>query len=115
MFQYHASLNGSQTAKLNTYLSNQFQYHASLNGSQTYSFIFLSAYSFQYHASLNGSQTSDLIYQDLHKFQYHANLNGYQTSLADTIWAWSSTLAVFPQILAEPLEVLAKRWSLNWP
>ena len=68
---------------------------------------------FQYHASLNGSQTAlmNLLISVL--FQYHASLNGSQTSLADTIRAWSSTLAVFPQILAEPLEVLAKRWSLN--
>ncbi|MGT2834219.1 hypothetical protein ACVRZC_02560 [Streptococcus hyointestinalis] len=68
---------------------------------------------FQYHASLNGSQTPSQIRLYLTLFQYHASLNGSQTSLADTIRAWSSTLAVFPQILAEPLDVLAKRWSLN--
>ena len=47
------------------------------------------------------------------RFSTIASLNGSKTSLADTIRAWSSTLAVFPQILAEPLDVLAKRWSLN--
>ena len=112
-FQYHAKLNGSQTSSMVFNRSTKFQYHASLNGSQTGLSRHETTAWFQYHASLNGSQTSLDLTFCLLLFQYHASLNGSQTSLADTIRAWSSTLAVFPQILAEPLDVLAKRWSLN--
>ena len=76
---------------------------------------------FQYHANLYGSQTTQEAYTMKSMFQYHANLYGSQTksrkNLQPTLFqyhqTWSSTLAVFPQILAEPLDVLAKRWSLN--
>ena len=57
MFQYHASLNGSQTRYdiSDTYVL--FQYHAKLNGSQTDKIKELADKQFQYHAKLNGSQT----------------------------------------------------------
>lgn len=50
----------------------------------------------------DGSQTCfvDTLYHIV--FQYHANLDGSLTSIADTICAWSSTLAVFPWIQTEP-------------
>ena len=76
------------------------------DGFQIYPSVVFLYFGFQYHANLYGSQTRLFSIKSTSKFQYHANLYGSQTrQLLPS--AWSSTLAFFPQIPAEPLEVLA--------